>query len=617
LAHGDAEAAANVFLEVLETLSKKSGTDHPSLITPLNNLGVALQTLGNYEAAADILARAADLQSRHFPPTHLSGIETRRNLARNALLSDSPDAKKLIQEVSNHSLMALDLLIREGSEKERLNFLGRFDLISLPCATGNPVIIADVLIASKARLLDAMLSAPEEKTTATWQHIQSTLTPGTAFIDTCRFTTTSVAPEETYGAILILPTGPPQWIPLGSDAELEKWLTAFHNRLAWLSHSLSEKENPGSAPALKLRPILRALYRGFWQPIAEKLPPGTEHIAFSPDSRLHFLPLAALLDSANSPLSSQHLQIATVTSARDLLNAAPQTALSAKPWSVLTLSQFPKSSAPANGDPLLSILSGLQPMPGTKKEAAIISAIAPRDSSFRTGSEATETSLRSASAPAVLHLGCHAFFMPGETSSANLPVDFDENADLLFSGGLVLYNGAKRSPDSPLISSADDLLFPEEIASLPLQGTRLVTLSSCESGAGTPVAGEGLLGLRRAFAIAGAREIAVALWPVADDSTPDFMDRFYRLAIASDRPAQALWQTQAEFLSEAAAEPEAYELAVLRYAPFVLSQNTPLQTGPTIEARKPFPVNPLLLIFGTLPIFLFLSARLFSHKKPT
>lgn len=605
--------ARSSFQEALQMLEAHFGPDHPGLIGPLNNLGVAEQALGDYPAARTHLERAAALQAKHLPATHLRVAETQRNLARNSLLSASPDAREHIVRATGIGLDLLDRLIREGTENERLNFLERFDLVSLPCATGDAELIADVLIATKARLLDAMLADSAPATRPTWRDVQAALPPSSAFIDTCRFTTTSLTPDKRYGAIVILPSGPPKWVPLGTDESLAHWLGAFHDRIRWRSAAASG--NPGPPPALKIRGILRALEREFWDPL--KLPPGTEHIAFSPDSRLHFLPIPALLDRENRPLSSRHLQITTVTSARDLIHKSPTISLSGNPWTIVTVSDFPQSTAGKSDDPLLTLLADLKPMPGTRIEAKKLRSLAPAGSRFLSGPQANEPSLRqSAASPSVLHLGCHAFFLQSENSPLGMPIDFDEQSDLLFAGGLVLYRGTERRLDSPRLAEDDDLLFPSEIARLPLQDTRLVTLSSCESGAGTPVSGEGLLGLRRAFSLAGAREIVVALWPVSDESTPGFMERFYRLALRSDRPAQALWQAQGEFLASATTD-EDFELAVLRYAPFVLSQNSPLAIGPAIIASHSSSASKStwLGVLAALPLLLFLIGRFLVNRK--
>jgi len=610
LSTGDATAARASFAEALDLLEKSFGSEHPSLITPLNNLGAAAQAAGDFQDGGRFLQRAAALQEKHLPPVHLQTAETARNLARNALLSSAPNAAAEIDRATNLGIAVLDELIGHGSEQQRLNFLQRHDLVSPPCATGDPQRIARVLLATKARLFDAMLSGGKTDAVPDWQTVQKSLAPGSALVDATRFT--ALDGTEGYGAIVLLPQGPPKWVPLGNEEDLQRWLAAFRERLAWRASVLGGKSTP--PPALKLRGILRSLHQKFWEPIARELPAGTQHIAFSPDGALHFLPLPALMDEGMQPLCSRFLQVATVTSGRDLLNPAATTKLSSAPWELLGVSEFPKSKEPPGEDRLLELLASLDDMPGTAEEMSRLEKLAPRGSGFLRNEKANERALASlAKAPAVLHLGCHAFFLADDLSPAT-ELDFDEHSDLLHAGGLLLHGAALRKADSPLFSPDDDLLFPAEVAKLPLQGTRLVTLSSCESGAGTAVSGEGLLGLRRGFALAGAIEVVVALWPVSDRSTPEFMERFYQLALASDRPAQALWQCQREFLTKAANDDD-FEAAVLRYAPFVLSQNAPLATGAEIAAAptiaKPFPWKRLAL---ALPLLLFLVARLFKRR---
>jgi hypothetical protein len=94
------------------------------------------------------------------------------------------------------------------------------------------------------------------------------------------------------------------------------------------------------------------------------------------------------------------------------------------------------------------------------------------------------------------------------------------------------------------------------------------------------------------------------------------MERFYQLALHSDRPAQALWQTQGEFLSAAATDDD-FELAVLRYAPFVLSQNSPLTAGPAITASPPSTSSKRtwLGVLAALPLLLFLINRILVKRR--
>jgi CHAT domain-containing protein len=86
-----------------------------------------------------------------------------------------------------------------------------------------------------------------------------------------------------------------------------------------------------------------------------------------------------------------------------------------------------------------------------------------------------------------------------------------------------------------------------EIMSLHLDSD-LVTLSACQSGLGTLVRGEGMVGLTRAFLFAGARRLAVSLWSVNDETTPDFMVAFYKLMRSGQSPTEALRQTKLAML---------------------------------------------------------------------
>jgi CHAT domain-containing protein len=72
------------------------------------------------------------------------------------------------------------------------------------------------------------------------------------------------------------------------------------------------------------------------------------------------------------------------------------------------------------------------------------------------------------------------------------------------------------------------VLTAEEVASLNLRGVEWAVLSGCDTGAGEVRAGEGVMGLRRAFQVAGARTVIMSLWPVEDQTTGEWMRILYQ-----------------------------------------------------------------------------------------
>jgi CHAT domain-containing protein len=76
----------------------------------------------------------------------------------------------------------------------------------------------------------------------------------------------------------------------------------------------------------------------------------------------------------------------------------------------------------------------------------------------------------------------------------------------------------------------DGNLYSGEIYNLQLNAD-LVTLSACQTGLGKISKGEGVIGLSRALVYAGAKNIIVSFWSVADESTAQLMTDFYKILL--------------------------------------------------------------------------------------
>jgi CHAT domain-containing protein len=97
---------------------------------------------------------------------------------------------------------------------------------------------------------------------------------------------------------------------------------------------------------------------------------------------------------------------------------------------------------------------------------------------------------------------------------------------------------------TPPTEAEDGLLTAEDVTGLDLLGSELVVLSACDTGLGAIHLGEGVLGLRRAFTVAGARTLVMSLWKVPDEPTRELMEDFYRRLLAGEGRAEALRQAQ-------------------------------------------------------------------------
>ncbi len=161
------------------------------------------------------------------------------------------------------------------------------------------------------------------------------------------------------------------------------------------------------------------------------------------------------------------------------------------------------------------------------------------------GDEATEGRFkRSCAGRRVIHLSTHGFFLHcSEPEPSKAPSWNVRRADLapppagapspMWMAGLVL--GTSPTADGATVTPDDGFLTAEEIGGLDLSQADAVVLSACETGVGLVEAREGVLGLRRSFAVAGASQLVVSLWPVMDEYPRILMRGLYDQHLRGER----------------------------------------------------------------------------------
>jgi CHAT domain-containing protein len=96
----------------------------------------------------------------------------------------------------------------------------------------------------------------------------------------------------------------------------------------------------------------------------------------------------------------------------------------------------------------------------------------------------------------------------------------------------------------------DGMLNTYEVYSLPLKAM-MVVLSSCNTGSGMLVNGEGILSLARGFLYAGSRSAVMSMWAVDDISASEVIHSFYRNLRSGKTKSSALRNARISYLEDA------------------------------------------------------------------
>jgi len=340
-----------------------------------------------------------------------------------------------------------------------------------------------------------------------------------------------------YTVFILKPGGRVKYINLGRAFDIDQTVTqAIQN----IRSSITVPDH-----------ILNRLYTLLWAPLEKELK-GIDKVFISPDSLLHLVPFAALPDKTRALLVERF----TITYVAPGRQPAPPSPGPPAGNDILIL------AAGADFDyqevlPLKPDKAGSQeatfwfkPLPGSLQEAAEIPPLIPGDAGQKkvlTKDKATKTSLLNIQNPRILHIATHGFSLPDRTDK------FFPQVNGLSRGiyTLTLLGLAFAGANHANLDAGNDtgLLTALDIGGLELPGTELVVLSAFNTGSGDAAACEEIAALKQVFAIAGAKNLVIGLWPLNDAYTLKHMKEFY-MNLQHMPPAEALRQAQLKIIKE-------------------------------------------------------------------
>ncbi|MBD3285934.1 CHAT domain-containing protein [candidate division WOR-3 bacterium] len=276
-----------------------------------------------------------------------------------------------------------------------------------------------------------------------------------------------------------------------------------------------------------LKSILLELYSYLIEPLENEFSTA-EVITFIPSGQLYYLPWGALADVKDrndEPVFLSERYNWHVMTSTELLDCIYRRADNKELLNTLAL-----VGNPAGADPDL---------PSAEEEVSSIKAAYP-SAVVLTGEDATESGVTSIIPNSqVLHLATHCRL----------------NAESPWESYIHLAE----------TDTTDGRWTVEEIYAQSWDRIQLVTLSACETAVGSDRPGLGLENMAKAFSIAmeGPPSIIATLWPVADESTKEFMVAFYE-ELKDNPKSEALRKAQAELINS-----EKYSHPFF-WAPFIL-----------------------------------------------
>jgi CHAT domain-containing protein/tetratricopeptide (TPR) repeat protein len=598
-AAGDAQAAQQLAEEAVAIRRSALGPRHPSLGSALAEWAERLQASGDLSRARQALSEANDIVDQRIPDLLGRGSDrqkrvnmslvrglTEQTLSLHRAAGDDDAARMALRTVLRRKGRVLDALAGDvlqlrmqltPADRKLLDELAdwRSQLASARIGRvrkgidhtkealgGMSMGFVEAGFEFSIRRLEGQLSARarelgSSQSTVTIEAVQGALPRGSALVEVVAYQPRNVSARRgkgrhgpsQYQAYVLSAEGTIDAVDLGPAAPIDGLVTQLRGAIVERSE--------------QARRLGRDLDQALMRPIRPLLR-GARTLFVSLDGLLHLVPLGALVDENDNYLV-ESMSFTHLTTGRDLLRFASPQPARGKPL-IVANPDF-GGAASGSGDTRAMVrLEGMRfpALPGTAEEAEALRGLI-SDAEVRLGGDATETALRKVQGPRILHVATHGYFLTDQNErlagSRALVLDeapepaqpkatLLELRDPLLRSGLAL-RGANEIPQT--MGKADDgLLTALEASSLDLVGTKLVVLSACETGVGEVRNGDGVYGLRRALATAGAETQVMSLWKVDDEATRDLMIAYYRRLTQNGGRTESLRRAQLDALAKPA-----------------------------------------------------------------
>lgn len=281
----------------------------------------------------------------------------------------------------------------------------------------------------------------------------------------------------------------------------------------WIQSVRSGIITEGEAITRNGKDGLQQGYQLLIQPIENLLPQESgSRLIIVPHQQLGMLPFGALMDGRDRFLM-ERFTLSIAPSLQVLAAVSDRAAQPRSPGGLLAIGNPQPMPRHQNQD--------LRPLTGATTEAIAIADFFATEPLL--GPHATETAVKQRlESSTILHFATHGIFQP---------YDHDR-----FDAWLALAPDPARGEDGKLTLSE---IFESNLSA------QMAVLSACDTGKGQ-IAGEGVIGLARAFLKAGTPTVVTSLWAVPDAPTARLMEVFYRELLAGRDRADALRRAQLE-----------------------------------------------------------------------